>query len=89
MIQDKFDAWKRSEELLALQAWGKVESTLKHLGRESYIIFNDPLISIILSTMGSWPILCGRALDEMPSIANLFMELYLHYLALFRMHGDI
>ncbi len=80
---------KTIEKLLAFQAWGKVESTLKHLGRQGCIIFDDPLISITLSTMDSWPILCGRALDEMPSIANLFVELYLHYLALFRMHGDV
>lgn len=66
-------------ETHALQAWAKVESAIRKVGSYASIVFDDPIIHVVIVEMGGWPVLCGTSIAEMPFRANEFMKRYQSY----------
>ncbi len=60
----------------ALKAWSKVESAIRKIGGYNTVIFDDPLISVVVRSMGGWPRLCGMLTKDMPLRAGEFMRRY-------------
>lgn len=52
-----------SAETAALKAWTKIDKTIRQVGRERSVVFDDPLIHAVIDEMGGWIKLC-EAPDE-------------------------
>lgn len=65
-------------ETHALKAWSKVESAIRKIGGYNTVIFDDPLIAVVVRSMGGWPRLCGMLTKDMPFRAGEFMRRYQH-----------
>lgn len=63
-------------ETHALQAWSKVESTIRRVGTYASVAFDDPIIHAVIIDMGGWSTLCTMRIEEMPFRANEFMKRY-------------
>jgi hypothetical protein len=64
----------------ALKAWTKVISAMKTVGAYESIIFDDPIIHVVITEMGSWIELCHIKNDKLPFIAQEFQKRYCAYL---------
>ncbi len=62
-----------------LQAWSKVESSIRSVGSYSSIAFDDPIIHAVIHAMGGWSKLCATTINEMPFRANEFIKRYQGY----------
>ncbi len=67
----------KNHKQMALEAWGKVESAIRYSGRYGNVRFNDPMIIQVIRKMGGWGQMCSVARDQVPAIANAFVENYL------------
>lgn len=66
-------------ETHALKAWSKVESAIRSIGGYDSVIFDDPLIVVVVKSMGGWPRLCGMLTKDIPFHAGEFMRRYQRY----------
>lgn len=60
----------------ALQAWHKVDKTLRTVGPYRSVVFDDPLIHRVLHEMGGWIALATKTEDEWPFVAREFEHRY-------------
>lgn len=60
----------------AWDAWSKVESAVRHVGRYSCVAFDDPLIHYVIIKMGGWSKMCSHSISHIPTVANEFIENY-------------
>lgn len=63
-------------ETRAIQAFAKVESAVRHIGRYSSIGFDDPIIHAVLNDMGGWIQFCNCKEGDIPFKANEFLKRY-------------
>lgn len=62
-----------------MQAWSKVEAAVKSVGAYKTVVFDDPLIHVVLVEMGGWTELCRSRVDELPFKARDFERRYSAY----------
>ena len=63
-----------------LQAWTNVKRAIREVGCYSSIVFDDPLIHIIILEMGGWIQLCKIHDKDMPFKQHEFEKRYCRYL---------
>ena len=63
----------------ALIAWSKVEKAIRRVGPYSDVVFDDPIIHLVISDMGGWIQLCEASEDELPFKRNEFEKRYQGY----------
>ena len=63
----------------ALQAWSKVDRTVRTVGNYRSVVFDDPLIHRVLTEMGGWVQLGAKTEDEWPFVRNEFVNRYRGY----------
>lgn len=51
---DLLEQLQGNNEDLALIAWGKVDYAIRHIGGNSSVVFDDPVIHLALEAMGGW-----------------------------------
>lgn len=69
----------------AMLAWSKVEKAIRCIGTMQTVIFDDPLIHVVLSDMGGWIRMGTITTDEIPFVAKEFEKRYQGY----RMKGGV
>jgi len=60
----------------ALSAWAKVDKAVRHVGPYKSVVFDDPLIHVVLHDMGGWTALGQKTDDEWPFVAKEFENRY-------------
>jgi hypothetical protein len=60
----------------ALSAWAKVDKALRSVGLYETVVFDDPLIHVVLHEMGGWVGLGTKTEDEWPFVAKEFENRY-------------
>ncbi len=68
-----------SGETKALMAWAKVDRAIVQVGRYQSVVFDDPLIHVVIENMGGWVKLCAMNNEQMPFNANEFQKRYMGY----------
>ena len=63
-------------ETRALNAWGKVMCAVRQVGAWDSVIFDDPIIHIVLTEMGGWVSLCRKQESELSFIFKEFEKRY-------------
>lgn len=63
----------------ALKAWSRVEKAIRHYGSYVSIVFDDPLIHVVVNDMGGWIRLCATPIEELPFRATEFAKRYRGY----------
>lgn len=63
-------------ETHALQAWAKVESAIRHVGSYDSVVFDDPIIHVVIYNMGGWKKICATSSQEMSFKINEFIKRY-------------
>jgi len=63
----------------ALQAWSKVDRSVRSVGAYESVVFDDPLIHRVLHEMGGWIGLGQKDEDEWPFVAKEFENRYRGY----------
>lgn len=69
----------------ALSAWAKVDKAVRHVGPYKSVVFDDPLIHVVLHEMGGWTALGQKSDDEWPFVAKEFENRYRG----FKARGDV
>lgn len=69
-----------SEEDLALAALIKVERAITHHGSYATVVFDDPIIHIVISDLGGWIRTCRQTEHEFTWWKKEFRERYIHQL---------
>ncbi len=67
-------------ETKALQAWTKVEKTIRQIGSYKSVAFDDSLIHAVIEDMGGWTKLCMSTAEELAFRANEFQKRYKGFL---------
>jgi hypothetical protein len=62
-----------------MRAWAKVERAIRSVGGNRTVVFDDPLIHVVITEMGGWSQLCRSNDDEMPFKAREFEKRYQPY----------
>jgi hypothetical protein len=62
-------------------AWSKVLHAVRSIGPYQTIVFDDPIVHVVLSDMGGFGGLCDVKTDDMPFRANEFQKIYRGYAA--------
>ena len=70
-----------SGETKALLAWAKVSKAIVQIGAYQSIVFDDPLIHIVLEDLGGWIKLCATPTKEIPFRASEFQKRYMIFVA--------
>jgi hypothetical protein len=65
----------------ALRAWSKVLRAIRGVGAYRTVVFDDPLIHVVICDMGGWQALCAMLVDEEPFRAKEFERRYVGYVA--------
>jgi hypothetical protein len=60
----------------ALSAWAKVDKAVRHIGTYRSVVFDDPIIHVVLHDMGGWMALGQKTEDEWPFVAREFENRY-------------
>lgn len=68
-----------SNQNLALFAWTKVDRAVRSVGNYEDVVFDDPLIHVVISEMGGWISLGQKKEDEWPFVAKEFENRYRGY----------
>lgn len=69
----------------ALQAWSKVDRTVRTVGTHRSVVFEDPLIHRVIVEMGGWIQLGTKDDEEWPFVRNEFVNRYRGY----KTRGDV
>ncbi len=70
---------KGGTQTQALQAWSKVANAIRSVGGHASVVFDDPLIHVVIEEMGGWISLCQTLLKDLPFRANEFEKRYAAY----------
>jgi hypothetical protein len=70
---------KGTTEGQALKAWSKVDAAIQDVGSYMSIVFDDPIIHVVIDDMGGWVRLCHTLLKDLPFRANEFKKYYAGY----------
>ncbi|QAU22570.1 hypothetical protein EO087_00100 [Dyella sp. M7H15-1] len=62
-----------------MRAWAKVDRAVRCVGANRSVVFDDPLIHVVIIEMGGWIPLCRSQEDEMPFKAREFEKRYAAY----------
>lgn len=65
----------------ALRAWSKVLRAIRGVGAYRTVVFDDPLIHIVIWDMGGWQALCTMLVQDEPFRAKEFERRYVGYVA--------
>jgi hypothetical protein len=60
-------------------AWSKVHEAIKRVGAYRSVVFDDPLIHVVIEGMGGWAALCMVTSEELPFRAQEFSKRYRAY----------
>ena len=60
----------------AMLAWTKVETAVRLVGIWNSIVFDDPIIHMVITDMGGWITLCSKTDREWPYVRNDFIARY-------------
>lgn len=60
----------------AMSAWAKVDKSIRHIGTYATVVFDDPLIHVVLHEMGGWIGLGTKTDDDWPFVAKEFENRY-------------
>lgn len=60
----------------ALSAWAKVDKAVRHVGTYRSVVFDDPIIHVVLHDMGGWTALGQKTEEEWPFVAREFENRY-------------
>lgn len=63
----------------ALKAWSKVDEAIRSVGCYASVVFDDPIIHVVIDDMGGWIRLCQTLLKDLPFRANEFKKHYAGY----------
>lgn len=63
----------------ALVAWSKVDRAVRGAGPYQSVVFDDPLVHMVIQDMGGWIQLCSHDEDEWPFRAKEFENRYRGY----------
>jgi hypothetical protein len=66
-------------EMLAIEAWAKFEEAHQRHAQTASIVFDDPLIHVVVDRLGGWGKLGLALADEWPFIAKDFQKIYKLY----------
>ncbi len=66
-------------ETQALKAWSKVDEAIHCVGCYASVVFDDPIIHVVIDDMGGWIRLCQTLLKDLPFRANEFKKHYVAY----------
>ncbi len=64
----------------ALFAWNKVLKAIRLVGSYSSIVFDDPVIHLVIDDMGGWILICKTNESELAFVKNDFEKRYKNYL---------
>lgn len=70
---------KGTSEEQALKAWSKVDAAIHDVGSYMSIVFDDPIIHVVVDDMGGWVRLCHTLLKDLPFRAHEFKKYYAAY----------
>jgi len=68
-----------NSETQALRAWSKVEEAIRSVGGYASVVFDDPIIHVVIEEMGGWIRLCQTLVKDLPFRANEFKKYYAAY----------
>ncbi|WP_426269179.1 DUF6475 domain-containing protein [Dyella kyungheensis] len=68
-----------STQTQGMRAWAKVERAVRSVGAYRSVVFDDPLIHVVLIEMGGWTPLCRCEASDMPFKAREFERRYASY----------
>ena len=71
-------------ETIALLAYSKVESTVRHIGSYTSVAFDDPIIHSVIEEMGGWVRFCTIKTEAVPFQTNEFIRRYQGHLLIRR-----
>ncbi|MES2142506.1 MAG: DUF6475 domain-containing protein [Pseudomonadota bacterium] len=66
-------------ESKSLAAWTVIIKTIRHIGHYDSVIFNDPLIHLVIEDMGGWIFLCQQSERELIFLQKEFERRYKNY----------
>ena len=66
----------------SLVAWTEIIKTIRHVGHYESVIFNDPLIHLVIKEMGGWIFLCQQSERELIFLQKEFERRYQNYYAI-------
>lgn len=66
-------------ESRSLAAWTDIIKTMRHIGHYDSVIFNDPLIHLVIEDMGGWIFLCQQSERELIFLQKEFERRYKKY----------
>ena len=73
---DVIEYLQGSSETRALTAWTQVVKAIREEGSYRSVIFDDPLIHVVIRDMGGWIALCQSKTSELPFLAREFERRY-------------
>lgn len=68
-----------STQTQGMRAWATVEATIRSVGAYRSVVFDDPLVHVVIIEMGGWVTLCRCSVDELPFKAKDFERRYAAY----------
>lgn len=63
----------------AAVAWGKTLEAMSSVGAYTDVVFDDPVIHVVVEDMGGWPKLCRTELKELGMVQTRFTKAYTAY----------
>ncbi len=63
----------------AFISWSKVEQAVQRIGPYETVVFDDPIIHLVVADMGGWIMLGEKTSEEWPFIRNEFVTRYQGY----------
>ncbi len=69
-----------TNENKALEAWIKLEKSIMQVGAYQSVVFDDPLIHLVLEDLGGWIKICSTLIKDLPYRAHEFQKRYMLFL---------
>lgn len=63
----------------SLLAWVKVKNAIERIGSYQSVIFDDPIIHVVIDILGGWQKICLTLIDDMKWVQKDFERLYQVY----------
>lgn len=70
---------KGNSQTQSMVAWSKVEQAIRLVGPYPSVVFDDPIIHIVLHEMGGWVKLCQTSQKEFPFVNREFQTRYISF----------
>ena len=75
-VSDLVKMMAGSTQDAALTAWNKVERAISGVGTHRSVVFDDPIIHVVLEDLGGWIDLGATPEKELPFVRKRFEEIY-------------